>query len=56
MAFLPAPTPMTALRDELPGGDAKCLVVFLPGYGDTGSDFTKYGFIIDSDFSRNCAS
>ncbi len=29
--FMPAPTPMTSLRDELPGNDAKCLVVFLPG-------------------------
>ncbi len=43
--FMPAPTPMTSLRDELPGGDAKCLVVFLPGAGDEASDFVKYGFI-----------
>lgn len=43
--FLPAPTPMTSLRDELPGGDAKCLVVFLPGAGDKASDFLEYGFI-----------
>ncbi|MDP3153332.1 MAG: alpha/beta hydrolase-fold protein [Archangium sp.] len=43
--FMPAPTPMTSLRDELPGGDAKCLVVFLPGAGDKASDFVKYGFI-----------
>jgi pimeloyl-ACP methyl ester carboxylesterase len=44
-AFLPAPTPMTSLRDELPGGEAKCLVVFLPGAGDRASDFVKYGFV-----------
>lgn len=43
--FMPAPTPMTSLRDELPGGDAKCLVVFLPGAGDRASDFVKYGFV-----------
>lgn len=42
---LPSPTPMEALRDELPGGGAKCLVVFLPGAGDTANDFVRYGFV-----------
>ncbi len=44
-SFLPAPTPMTALKDELVGEKAKCLVVFLPGAGDRASDFVKYGFV-----------
>jgi pimeloyl-ACP methyl ester carboxylesterase len=44
-AFLPAPNPMTSLRDELPSDDAKCLVVFLPGAGDKADDFVKYGFV-----------
>jgi pimeloyl-ACP methyl ester carboxylesterase len=44
-AFMPAPTPMVSLRDELPGGAAKCLVVFMPGAGDSAGDFERYGFI-----------
>ena len=36
---------MTSLRDELPGGGAKCLVVFLPGAGDSAADFEKNGFV-----------
>ncbi|MFZ5440248.1 MAG: alpha/beta hydrolase-fold protein [Myxococcota bacterium] len=38
-----APTPMTAVRDEL-GHPAKCLVVFLPGAGDVAADFERHGF------------
>jgi pimeloyl-ACP methyl ester carboxylesterase len=44
-ALMPAPSPMPSLRDELPGGAAKCLVVFLPGAGDSAADFTKYKFV-----------
>lgn len=44
-ALLPAPTPMAAVHDALPGGGAKCLVVFLPGVGDSAADFTRYGFV-----------
>lgn len=42
---MPTPTPMTSLRDELPGGNAKCLVLFLPGAGDSANDFVRYGFV-----------
>ena len=45
VGILPTPTPMTSLRDELPGGGAKCLVVFLPGAGDSADDFERYGFV-----------
>ncbi len=45
LALLPAPTPMSAVDDLLPGGGAKCLVVFLPGAGDSADDFTRYGFV-----------
>lgn len=45
LGMLPNPTPMTALRDELPGGGAKCLVVFLPGAGDSAADFERHGFV-----------
>lgn len=44
-AFLAAPTPMTSVKHELPGGNAKCLVVYLPGAGDTAASFEKYGFV-----------
>ncbi len=40
-----APTPMTSVRDELKDGPAKCLVVFLPGVGDSADDFSSYGFV-----------
>ena len=43
--FLPAPSPMASIRDELPGAPAKCLVVFLPGAGDEAADFQRYGFV-----------
>ena len=45
LGMLPNPTPMTSLRDELPGGGAKCLVVFLPGAGDSAADFERHGFV-----------
>ncbi len=43
--FLSAPSPMVAVRDELPSGGAKCLVVFLPGAGDAAIDFQRHGFV-----------
>ena len=45
LGLLPNPTPMTSVRDELPGGGAKCLVVFLPGAGDSAADFERHGFV-----------
>jgi pimeloyl-ACP methyl ester carboxylesterase len=40
-----APNPMGVIRDKLPGGKAKCLVVFLPGSGDRARSYRKSGFI-----------
>lgn len=36
---------MTSVRDELKGGKAKCLVVFLPGVRDEAEDFDEKGFV-----------
>lgn len=36
------PSPMTAVKHELDG--AKCLVLFLPGVGDTAAHFDQHGF------------
>ncbi len=44
-AFLRAPNPMPAVTASLAEGDAKCLVVLLPGAGDRATDFEKNGFI-----------
>ena len=43
--FFPAPTPMTAQLDVFKEGKAKCLVVLLPGAGDTGAAFREEGFV-----------
>ena len=40
-----APVPMRALDYPSPGGPARCLVVFLPGMGDSAEDFARYGFV-----------
>lgn len=44
----PTPTPMTSVKHELEvqgdGARAKCLVLFLPGVGDTAAHFDKHGF------------
>lgn len=43
---MPAVTPMVAVDDDFEGkGRAKCLVVFLPGVGDTATDFEEKGFV-----------
>lgn len=44
-AFLSAPIPMTAVKHELPSAKAKCLVVFLPGAGDSAAHFEQHGFV-----------
>jgi len=44
-AYLRAPTPMTSRSDPYPGGGAKCLIVFLPGAGDTGQAYFDQGFV-----------
>lgn len=44
-AFMSAPIPMTSVKHDFAGGKAKCLVVFLPGAGDTAAHFEKHGFV-----------
>jgi pimeloyl-ACP methyl ester carboxylesterase len=45
LAF-PAPTPMRVYRRAAePGRTTRCLVVFLPGLGDTERDFVDHGFM-----------
>lgn len=45
-SWLPAPTPMRTLASPLePGKRARCLLVLLPGLGDSEKDFGKKGFI-----------
>lgn len=45
LKWLPAPTPMRAVKDELTGARARCLVVFLPGAGDEAEVFAEEGFV-----------
>ena len=44
-ALFPAPIPMAWLSDARPGGQARCLLVFLPGAGDHADAFRRQGFI-----------
>ena len=45
-SFFPAPSPMASVFDPLPAQKpAKCLVVLLPGAGDTAETFRKEGFV-----------
>lgn len=39
------PSPMTSVKNVLEGEPAKCLVVFLPGIGNSGKDFETHGFV-----------
>lgn len=44
--FLPAPVPMGSAFDVAPkGAKAKCLLVLLPGAGDTAETFREQGFV-----------
>ncbi len=45
LLLLPPDPVMTSVRDELKGGKAKCLVVFLPGVRDEAEDFDEKGFV-----------
>jgi pimeloyl-ACP methyl ester carboxylesterase len=47
--WFPAPVPMRAVSWDLPPGNpkAKCLVVFLPGAGDSAEDFERNGFVAE---------
>lgn len=42
--MMPPVTPMVEVEDDYKGR-AKCLVVFLPGVGDTATDFEEKGFV-----------
>ena len=45
-SWLPAPTPMRTYSDRAqPDGTSRCLLVFMPGLGDTEQDFVEHGFI-----------
>ena len=44
LRLLPAPSPMRAVAALRPGG-ARCLVVLLPGAGDSAEDFARHGFV-----------
>ncbi len=44
--LMPAVNPMVEVKDDFEGsGKTKCLVVFLPGVGDTAEDFEEKGFV-----------
>jgi pimeloyl-ACP methyl ester carboxylesterase len=47
VSWLPAPVPMRAVDYERPGPRAACLIVFLPGQGDSAEGFERYGFVED---------
>jgi pimeloyl-ACP methyl ester carboxylesterase len=44
-SWLPAPVPMRAVDYEQPGPRARCLMVFLPGQGDSPEGFEQHGFV-----------
>jgi pimeloyl-ACP methyl ester carboxylesterase len=45
-SWLPAPVPMRTSSDRAdPNKQARCLLVFLPGMGDSDKDFAEHGFI-----------
>jgi pimeloyl-ACP methyl ester carboxylesterase len=46
IGLLPAPTPMRMLPSHVePDKQARCLLVFLPGLGDSDEDFVDHGFV-----------
>lgn len=45
-SLLPAPVPMHSEKSAAsPNAKARCLVVMLPGFGDSDHDFARHGFI-----------
>jgi pimeloyl-ACP methyl ester carboxylesterase len=44
-SWLPAPVPMRAVDHQRPGARATCLMVFLPGRGDSAEGFHTHGFV-----------
>jgi pimeloyl-ACP methyl ester carboxylesterase len=45
--LFPAPTPMRSVTYALPREKARCLVLFLPGAGDSAEEFEKNGFVAE---------
>lgn len=46
--LLPAPVPMHTRADRVsPTAKARCLMVLLPGFGDSDADFASHGFIAE---------
>jgi pimeloyl-ACP methyl ester carboxylesterase len=45
ISWLPAPVPMRAVDYERAGPRATCLMVFLPGQGDSAEGFERHGFV-----------
>jgi pimeloyl-ACP methyl ester carboxylesterase len=43
--WMPAPVPMRAVDYPFSDGHAKCLIVLLPGMGDSAEMFDKHGFV-----------
>src|SRR5690349_13924100 len=46
-SWLPAPTPMRAIDHLDARGHARCLMVFLPGRGDSPEYFAERGFVAE---------
>jgi pimeloyl-ACP methyl ester carboxylesterase len=46
-SWLPAPIPMRAIDHERPGPRAACLMVFLPGQGDSAATFEREGMVAE---------
>ena len=47
-SLLPAPVPMHSRASRIdPATKARCLMVLLPGFGDSDADFDKHGFIAE---------
>jgi pimeloyl-ACP methyl ester carboxylesterase len=45
--LLPAPVPMRSVKYELSGAKARCLLILLPGAGDSAEDFERNGFVAE---------
>src|SRR5689334_25429512 len=46
-SWLPSPTPMRAIDHRDQRGHARCLMVFLPGRGDSPEYFEQRGFVAE---------
>lgn len=47
-SLLPAPVPMHSVKSRVsPDVQARCLMVLMPGFGDSDTDFDRHGFIAE---------